>query len=48
MPRTKSKEPIKNVGIHIKLTPQEKQLLKDEAKKENMSVSAFVLSRTIK
>lgn len=46
--RPKSTEPIKNVGLYIKLTPQEKQRLKDEAKKANMSVSAFVLSRTIK
>lgn len=47
MARPKSKEPIKNVGLHIKLTPKEKELLKDEAQKANMSVSAFVLSRTI-
>jgi hypothetical protein len=47
MARTKSKEPIKNVGLYIKLTSEEKQLLKDEAKNVNMSISAFVLSRTI-
>jgi uncharacterized protein (DUF1778 family) len=48
MARPKSKEPIKNVGLHIKLTPQEKQLLKEAAAAANMSISAFVLSRTIK
>ena len=51
MPRTtgaKNKQPIKNVGLYIKLTPIEKQLLKEAAAAANMSISAFVLSRTIK
>jgi uncharacterized protein (DUF1778 family) len=46
--RKKSTEPIKNVGLYIKLTPLEKQLLKEAAAAANMSISAFVLSRTIK
>lgn len=44
----KNKQPIKNIGLYIKLTPLEKQLLKEAAAAANMSISAFVLSRTIK
>jgi uncharacterized protein (DUF1778 family) len=51
MPRTKgakNKQPIKNVGLYIKLTQQEKELLKKASLLAGMSMSQYVLSKTIK
>ncbi len=51
MPRTKgakNKQPIKNVGLYIKLTPQEKEQMKKASEEAGMSISAYVLSKTIK
>jgi uncharacterized protein (DUF1778 family) len=45
--RPKKQEPIKNVGLYIKLTPKEKEQLKQAASNEGMTISAYVLNKTI-
>ena len=42
------KQIIKNVGLYIKLTPQEKEQMKKASEEAGMSISAYVLSKTIK
>jgi hypothetical protein len=45
--RPKKQEPIKNVGLYIKLTLEEKDKLKKASEDAKMSISAYVLSNTI-